>query len=461
MMSRKIQGNDPEPYLLVAEKTCIHSLIKEARSARCCVNDLEFSSFLLLTVGCPRTCAPQHGAKTLALNDPMARAIICQEGDGMYRSDTMNEEVAVIIEQYADHAQARLPGLGHEGFFIGATPTAAINQLMEWLHTHPVHTSTTAAPVAVSLLTVPRNTTDLRPPTVVYAPNGVMALFSGDLNPVEIPPPEATWLKPGERIPDDAPDGAVFVIPHRTLPFRANHVVIRSHQGEHRLLHHTDGGVLLAPAGQTVSQIHRGRETSVTSPRGIGVRNQNSDDGIAVIIEQSRDHAEAYLPGMGPAWHTTDVTPDGALEYLLQLARRVPAIPNGTAPIAVSLVTVHPDTVDLHPATVEQAPVGVMVLFSGRLLPREEAPLDAQDLPQGTPIPDNALPGRVFLVPPATDGLDDEGRYPPDAVVLQAQPGEDHRLLHHRGPVVLKFPARLVRIEYGIWGETPGMKSSR
>lgn len=365
----------------------------------------------------------------------------------------MNEEVAVIIEQYADHAEARLPGFGPEGLSIGATPVAAINQLMDWLHTHSVHTSTILAPIGVSLLTVPRNTSDLRPPTVVYAPDGVMALFFGDLNPVENPPPEATWLKPGERIPDDAPDGTVFVIPNRTLPFRANHVVIRSHQGEHRLLHHTDGGVLLAPAGPMVSQIHRRRETSVTSPRGIHAWNQTLDDGIVVIIEQSRTHAEAYLPGMGRAWHTTDVTPDGALEYLLQLVRRLPATPSRTAPIAVSLVTVHPDTVDLHPATVERAPVGVMVLFSGRLLPGEEAPIDTQHLPQGAPIPDNAARGRAFLVPPATDGLDNEGRCPPNAVVLNIQPGEDHRVLHHTGPVVLKFPAHLVRIEYGPWGE--------
>jgi hypothetical protein len=36
-------------------------------------------------------------------------------------------------------------------------------------------------------------------------------------------------------------------------------------------------------------------------------------------MEQDRDHAEAYLPGMGRAQHITHVTPDGALKYLLQL----------------------------------------------------------------------------------------------------------------------------------------------
>lgn len=387
----------------------------------------------------------------------MARAMISQKDDDMYRSDTMNEEIAVIIEQYADHAEACLPGLGPEWHVVGSTPDAAINQLMERLHSHPSPTSTATAPVAVSLLRVPRNTSDLCPPTVVYAPDGVMALFSGDLNPIEPPPPEATWLKPGEYIPDDAPDGSVFVIPHRTPPFHADHVVIRNHHGEHRLLHHSGGGVLLASAGHTVSRVNRHRVTSVTPPREI-TRDQGSDDRIAVIIEQGRDHAEAYLPGMGPTWHTTDAAPDEALEYLLQLIRRLkPNIPSGTAPVAVSLVTVHPDTADLHPAAVERAPAGVMVLFSGRLLPDEEVPPDAHYLPQGDPIPDDVPRGRVFLVPPVTEGLDDEGRCPPDAVVLRVQPGEDRHILHHAGPVVLKFPARLVRFEHGPWG-SPGTK---
>jgi hypothetical protein len=69
-----------------------------------------------------------------------------------------------------------------------------------------------------------------------------------------------------------------------------------------------------------------------------------------------------------------------------------------------------------------------MVLFLGRLLPGE-------------------------AVPPVTDGLDEEGRCPPDAVVLRAQPGECHRQLHHAGPVVATLPARLIRIEHGPWGE--------
>jgi hypothetical protein len=68
-------------------------------------------------------------------------------------------------------------------------------------------------------------------------------------------------------------------------------------------------------------------------------------------MEQYRDHTEAYLPGMGHAWHIIDVTPDGALEYLVQrIQRHHPAIPSRTAPVAVSLVTVHPGAADLHPA---------------------------------------------------------------------------------------------------------------
>ena len=374
----------------------------------------------------------------------------------MYQSDIMNEEIAVIIEQYADHAETRLPGLGPEWQTLGATPDAAINQLMERLHHHPDPTFTPAAPVAVSLLAVPRNECDLRPPTVVYAPDGLQVLFSGDLNPIEPPPPEALWLNPGEPIPDDAPDGSVFVLPHRMSPFRADHVVIRTHHGGHRFLRHSGGGVLFASPGPTVSRVHRRRETSVTpSPElATPVRNQEPDDRIAVVMEQYRDHAEAYLPGMGRAWHITDVTPDGALEYLLQLLHRhQPAIPSQAAPVAMSLVTVHPDTADLHPATVERAPAGAMVLFLGRLFPGEEVPPDAHRLRPGDLIPDDAPHGRVFLVPPVTEGLDEEGRCPPDAVVLRSQPGEGQRLLYHAGPVVSTFPARLIRIEHGPWGE--------
>lgn len=374
----------------------------------------------------------------------------------MYQWDTMNEEIAVIIEQYADRAETRLPGQGPEWQTVGSTPDAAINQLMERLHRHPDPTSAAAAPVAVSLLQVPRHASDLRPPLVVYAPDGLQVLFSGDLNPIELPPAEALWLNPGEPIPDDAPDGSVFVLPHRMSPFRADHVVIRTHHGGHRFLHHAGGGVRFASAGPTVSRVHRRRETAVTPSPALAtpVRNPEPKDRIAVVMEQYRDHAEAYLPGMGRAWHTTDVTPDGALDYLLQLVHRhQPAIPSRTTPVAVSLVTVHPGAADLHPAAVERAPAGVMVLFLGRLLPGDVVPPDVHHLRPGDPIPDDAPHGRVFLVPPVTEGLDDEGRCPPDAVVLRAQPGEGHRLLHHAGPVVVKFPARLVRIEHGPWGE--------
>ncbi len=369
-------------------------------------------------------------------------------GDGMYGFDTMNEEVAIIIEQYADHAQARLPGI--EPKWQAPTPDSAVKQLMDWLHNQPAVT----APVAVSLLQVPRNTFDLRPPTVAYAPEGVVALFSGNLDPVEPPPPEAIWLKPDEHVPDDVPDGSVFVIPRGTPPFHTDGVVIRSHSGGHRLLHFTGGGgVLLSPFGHTVVRIHQRRETTITPSLEV-THPKRSDNRIAVIIEQGRDHAEAYLPGMGPAWHTTDVTPDQALEYLLQLIHRhQPTIPSSTAPVAVSLVTVHPDTANLHPATVERAPSGVMVLFLGRLLPSEEVPMDAHHLRPGDPIPDDAPRGRQFLVPPLTEGLDDEGNCPSNAVILRSQPGQGHRLLHHAGPVVLKYPERLVRIEHGPWGE--------
>jgi hypothetical protein len=117
--------------------------------------------------------------------------MIGSEGDGMYQSDIMNEAIAVIIEQCADHAETRLPGLGPEWQALGGTPDAAINQLMVRLHNHPDPTSSPAALVAVSLLEVPRNAGDLRPPTVVYAPDGLQVLLSGALNPIEPPPPEA------------------------------------------------------------------------------------------------------------------------------------------------------------------------------------------------------------------------------------------------------------------------------
>lgn len=374
----------------------------------------------------------------------------------MYHTEAMNEEIAVIIEQYADRAESRLPGLGPEWQTLGSTPDAAIRQLMERLHHHPDPTSIDAAPIAVSLLLVLRNASNLRPPTVVYAPTATRVLFFGDLNPIEPTPPEAHWLKPGEHIPEDAPDGSLFVTPHRTPPFHADNIVIRSPHGRHRFLHHSGGNVLLAPACPTVTRVHRRGETLLTpsAEPGFPIRNQEPDDRIAVILEQYRDHAEAYLPGMGSAWHITDLTPDGALEYLLHLIHgHHPVIPSRKAPVAVSLVTVHPDTANLHPAMVERTRGGVMALFFGRLFPGEEVPREAHRLRPGNPIPDGAPHGCVFLVPPVTEGLDNEGHCPPDAVVLQAQPGEDYRLLHHAGPVISTFPARLVRIEHGPWGE--------
>lgn len=200
--------------------------------------------------------------------------------------------------------------------------------------------------------------------------------------------------------------------------------------------------------------MHRRQEPTVTPPPEITLHGEGPNDRIAIFIEQSRDHAEAYLPGMGPAWHTTDVTPDGALEYLLQLIHRhQPTIPSPAAPVAVSLVTVQPGTAHLHPAMVEQAPSGVMVLFLGRLLPGDEVPPNTHRLGPNDPILEDAPHGGIFLVPPVTEGLDDDGRYPEDAVVIHAQPGEGHRLLRHGNPIVLKHPMRLVRIEHGPWGE--------
>jgi hypothetical protein len=103
--------------------------------------------------------------------------------------------------------------------------------------------------------------------------------------------------------------------------FRTDPVVFRTHHGGDRFLRHSGVGVLFDSPGSTVSRVHRRRETSVTpSPEhATPVRNPESDDRIAVVMEQDRDHAEAYLPGMGRAQHITHVTPDGALKYLLQL----------------------------------------------------------------------------------------------------------------------------------------------
>lgn len=365
----------------------------------------------------------------------------------------MDEEIAVIIEQYRDHAESRLPGLGRQWQSIAATPEASLNQLLEQLHGYPDPTGNAAAPIAVSLLQVWRYASNLRPPTVVQAPDDVQVLFSGDLNPIQPPPSNALWLKPGECVPDHARDGGTaLILPHRVVPFRANQVVIRTHHGEHRLLRHAGGSVRLISPGPTVARVRQAVDPFPQfKPRG---GKPESDDRIAVVMEQYRDHTEAYLPDLDRTWHTTDITPDGALESLMQLIQQQhPAIPSPTAPIAVSLVTVHPNATTVHPATVERAPRGAMVLFLGRLLPGEAVPPEAQRLRPGDPIPDHAPPGQVFLVPPMTEGLDDEGRCPPDAVVLHTQPGEHYRVLHHAGPVISMMPARLVRMEPSLWGQ--------
>lgn len=39
----------------------------------------------------------------------------------MSLSDTMNEEVAIIIEQYADRAEARFPGMGPDWHTVSST----------------------------------------------------------------------------------------------------------------------------------------------------------------------------------------------------------------------------------------------------------------------------------------------------------------------------------------------------
>lgn len=173
-----------------------------------------------------------------------------------------------------------------------------------------------------------------------------------------------------------------------------------------------------------------------------------------MVIEQYRDHAEAYLPGMGPEWHTSDVTPDAALDYLLQLIKRhQPNVRGVNAPMAVSLVTVHPDATDFHPATVEHLPRGAMVLFEGRLVAAEEPPEDAERLASVDSIPGDAPQGRVYLVPPRVEGCVDADSLPPADTVIHAQPGEGFRVLPHAGPMVVKFPAQLIRVNWGPWGE--------
>lgn len=183
-------------------------------------------------------------------------------------------------------------------------------------------------------------------------------------------------------------------------------------------------------------------------------RHPELDRRVAVVMEQYRDHTEAYLPGMGPEWHTSGVTPDAALDYLLQLIQRhQPHVPGVNAPMAVSLVTVHPNATDLHPATVEHLPRGAMVLFEGRLLAAEESPEDAECLASVDSIPDDAPQGRVYLVPPHVQGLVDADSMRTAETVIRAQTGEGFRILPEAGPVVVKFPARLIRVNWGPWGE--------
>lgn len=175
----------------------------------------------------------------------------------MNQWDIMSQEIAVIIEQYTDHTEVRLPGLGPDWRVVGSTPEAALGQLMGRIRNQSPPTTSDAAPIAVSLLALDPLSPDLSPPTVIYAPHEVVALFYGDLNPVQAPPSEAIWLKPGQHIPEDSPDGSMFVMPHRTVPFHPDHVVIRSHQGPYRLLHHAAGSVQLVPAAHAVSEISR------------------------------------------------------------------------------------------------------------------------------------------------------------------------------------------------------------
>ena len=68
-------------------------------------------------------------------------------------------------------------------------------------------------------------------------------------------------------------------------------------------------------------------------------------------------------------------------------------------------------------------------------------------------MPADAPPGTVFLQPPLTEGWEDEGQIPHEAEVIRAQPGQDHRVLAHAGPVVLQIPELLVRVQHGRWGE--------
>lgn len=369
----------------------------------------------------------------------------------MRDSQSVNETFAVIIEQYVNHTEARLPGMGAKWVAVGTTSDEALNPLLRRMQTDPPPTAAFGVPMAVSLLTIAPETSGLRPPMLVYAPEGVQALFTGRLDPVEPPPADAVWLKPGEPVPD-SPVGTVFVQARRFPPSRTDRVIIRSHHGGHQLLHHQGGGVMACPAAHSLhSRIYR-TSAWFPVPDASTSREPMPQNRLAMVVEQYRDHTEAYLPGMGTAWHTTDVTPDGAVEYLTQLIRRYhPVIASRTSPIAVSLVTVRPSAVDLHPAWVERAPAGTMVLFLGTIVPPEPPPADAVQLAPGDPVPEDPPYGRQFLVPPSAEGLDAQGHGPREAVVIHLPPGTTHQVLWHAGPAVIRHPARLVRVIEGNW----------
>jgi len=367
---------------------------------------------------------------------------------------TDDDKIAVLIEQYENRAEARVPGWDADGKLVAATAEAVVEMLLErWRSCAPI--ATRKGLVAISLLTIPPGASDLRPPMVVYAPEGVLALFEGHLKPIQPPPLDAIWIKPGEQIPENAGEQDVFVIPHRQTLFNRDLVVIRSNHGSHRLLHHSGGGVRLSPAQYTTATVSRKTQSfSNRHPlRADKTPSREPDPVIAVVIEQYRDHAEAYLPGMGPGWHTNDVTPDGALEFLAQLIGRYRPIVPVPGLVAVSLVTMNLNAVGLHPATVERAPTGVLVLFSGHLMSGEVPNTLVHRLEPGELVPADAPPGTVFLQPPLTEGWEDEGQIPHEAVVIRAQPGQDHRVLAHAGPVVLQIPELLVRVQHGRWGE--------
>jgi hypothetical protein len=245
-------------------------------------------------------------------------------------------------------------------------------------------------------------------------------------------------------------------MPGRAVPFHREHVVIRSNQVSYRLLNHIGGGVRLSPAGYTTATVGGRRNWSEfgggkqEAPGSISEPN----DSLAVIVEQYRDHGEAYLPGGDPDWHSIEVTPDRALEFLVQWLRQEGVTgPGRTSPVGVSLVTINPETRHLNPAVVERAPLGVQVLFSGHVRPSERPAATAKRLQPGEAIPSNAVPGDEFIQPSVTQGAEEPEDFPGDAVVIRMQPGEDHRVLGHAGPVIEQFPARLIRVQQGVWDE--------